>query len=449
MIHFSDTESLLIQALHDSPDEIILSIAANSHTSLYENAERRMIQALKEGDYAMVYSHYDERLLADGTVRKHPCIQMQEGSLRDDFDFGAVVCISRSKLCDALDMETARELAMLPDGGWYALRLLLTEKYGAESIKLLPEYLYCSMKIDTRKSGEMQHDYLDPRNSIYQEAMQKCVLRYLHNTNALAPSEKQKINPDIEWKGPEASIIIPVRNRVSTIKDAVDSALAQKTDFPYNVIVIDNGSTDGTTEKLREYTDPQLHVIYLTGNEGLNIGGCWNRAVCSEQCGKFAVQLDSDDMYSGTDTLQLIIEKFRKEKCAMVIGTYMMTDFNLKPIPPGKIDHSEWTDKHGADNALRINGLGAPRAFYTPLLRQILLPNTSYGEDYAVGLRLSRDFRIGRIYDVIYYCRRWEGNSDADLSPDQVNSNNYYKDTLRTLELRARRVCNAIHRNEE
>ncbi len=325
------------------------------------------------------------------------------------------------------------------DGGWYAMRLRLS-LYG--SIQLLPEFLYTVEKIDYRKSGQKQHDYVDPRNRQYQIEMEQTLTNHLKLINAIAPAEKKEVDIDNAEFDIEASVIIPVRNRVNTIKDAVTSALSQHTDFDYNVIVVDNASTDGTSELLTSIDDSRLHVVRLNGSEGMGIGGCWNLAVLDSRCGRFAVQLDSDDVYSSDETLQKIVDKFRKEKCAMVIGSYMMTDFEMNPIPPGKIDHAEWTDDNGANNALRINGLGAPRAFFTPLFRQILLPNTSYGEDYAMGIRLSRDYKIGRIYDVLYNCRRWEGNSDAALSVEKVNANNFYKDFLRTCELEARMQIN-------
>ena len=329
-------------------------------------------------------------------------------------------------------------------GALYDLRLRM------KKIVHVNEYLYTEIETDNRKSGEKQFDYVDPRNRDVQIVMEKICTEHLKRIGAyLEPVFKE---PDAEALGvvrgedglPEgcpvtASVVIPVYNRVRTVRDAVESALAQKCDFSFNVIVVDNHSTDGTTELLEEIASEDNRLVHIVpAKYDLGIGGCWNLAVHNEHCGEYAVQLDSDDVYSGPDTLAKIVEAFREQRCAMVVGTYQMTDFNMNPIPPGIIDHKEWTETNGRNNALRINGLGAPRAFWTPLLRRINLPNTSYGEDYALGLRISREYRIGRIYDVLYCCRRWEGNSDAALDIEKVNANNLYKDRIRTWELEAR-----------
>lgn len=431
MYKFENIKLLYTHVLDSVDKDYVLMQIGKRNVSLDSWVEQRMINIAEQTNASIVYSHYREKN-NDGTIENHPCIAYQSGSLRDDFDFGDVVLINTDILIgeciDLLDKEWL-------DGGWYAMRLRLS-LYGP--IQLLPEFLYTVEKIDYRKSGQKQHDYVDPRNRQYQIEMEQTLTNHLKLINAIAPVEKKEVDIKNEEFDIEASVIIPVRNRVNTIKDAVISALSQHTDFDYNVIVVDNASTDGTSELLASIDDKRLHVVKLNDNEGMGIGGCWNLAVLDSRCGRFAVQLDSDDVYSSDETLQKIVDKFREEKCAMVIGSYMMTDFEMNPIPPGKIDHAEWTDDNGANNALRINGLGAPRAFYTPLFRQILLPNTSYGEDYAMGIRLSRDYKIGRIYDVLYYCRRWEGNSDAALSIDKVNANNFYKDFLRTCELEAR-----------
>lgn len=435
MYKFENIKSLYTHVLDSVDKDYVLVQIGKRIVALDSWAEQRMINVAEQTNASIVYSHYREKI-DDGTIENHPCIAYQSGSLRDDFDFGDVVLINTDILIgeciDLLDKEWL-------DGGWYAMRLRLS-LYG--SIQLLPEFLYTVEKIDYRKSGQKQHDYVDPRNRQYQIEMEQTLTNHLKLINAIAPAEKKEVDIDNAEFDIEASVIIPVRNRVNTIKDAVTSALSQHTDFDYNVIVVDNASTDGTSELLTSIDDSRLHVVRLNGSEGMGIGGCWNLAVLDSRCGRFAVQLDSDDVYSSDETLQKIVDKFRKEKCAMVIGSYMMTDFEMNPIPPGKIDHAEWTDDNGANNALRINGLGAPRAFFTPLFRQILLPNTSYGEDYAMGIRLSRDYKIGRIYDVLYNCRRWEGNSDAALSVEKVNANNFYKDFLRTCELEARMQIN-------
>ena len=378
----------------------------------------------------MLYA--DHYKMVDGQRKKHPLIACQKGALRDDFDFGSVLVFKSSSFRRAVRaMETDYEF-----GALYDIRLRM------KNIVHVNEYLYTEIETDNRKSGEKQFDYVDPRNRAVQIEMEKVCTEHLKRIGAwLEPKFKE---PDInEFAGTPfevtATVVIPVFNRVRTVKDAVESALSQKCDFPYNVIVVDNHSTDGTTELLNEIAAADGRLVHIIpAKHDLGIGGCWNLAVHHGLCGEYAVQLDSDDVYSGPDTLQKIVDAFREQKCAMVVGTYQMTDFDMNPIPPGIIDHREWTEDNGRNNALRINGLGAPRAFWTPLLRNINLPNTSYGEDYALGLRISREYRIGRIYDVLYCCRRWDGNSDAALNIDKVNANNQYKDRIRTWELEAR-----------
>ena len=386
----------------------------------------RFIAVAEDTKADMLYAdHYE---LIDGQRRKHPLIECQAGALRDDFDFGSVLVFRTSSFRRAVR-------AMDNDYEWgalYDLRLRM------KKIVHVNEYLYTEVETDTRKSGEKQFDYVDPKNRAVQIEMEQICTEHLKRIGAyLEPKFK-----DVEFTGGfpvTASVVISVYNRVRTVKDAVESALSQKCDFPFNVIVVDNHSTDGTTQLLEEIAAKDDRLIHIVpAKYDLGIGGCWNLAVHDEACGEFAVQLDSDDVYSGTDTLAKIVSAFREQNCAMVVGTYQMTDFDMQPIPPGVIDHREWTEENGRNNALRINGLGAPRAFWTPLLRTINLPNTSYGEDYALGLRISREYRIGRIYDVLYCCRRWEGNSDAALDIERVNANNLYKDRIRTWELAAR-----------
>ena len=403
----------------------------------------RILAIAEDTKADMLYAdHYQLVNTEDsGPVRKkHPLIDCQKGALRDDFDFGSILVFRSSAFRRAVK-------AMTEDYSWgalYDLRLRM------KKIVHVNEYLYTEIETDNRKSGEKQFDYVDPRNRDVQIEMEKICTEHLKRIGAyLEPVFKE---PDAEALGvvrgedglPEgcpvtASVVIPVYNRVRTVRDAVESALAQKCDFSFNVIVVDNHSTDGTTELLEEMASEDSRLVHIVpAKYDLGIGGCWNLAVHNEHCGEYAVQLDSDDVYSGPDTLSKIVTAFREQKCAMVVGTYQMTDFNMNPIPPGIIDHKEWTETNGRNNALRINGLGAPRAFWTPLLRRINLPNTSYGEDYALGLRISREYRIGRIYDVLYCCRRWEGNSDAALDIEKVNANNLYKDRIRTWELEAR-----------
>ncbi len=406
----------------------------------------RIISVAQDTDADMLYAdHYDTS--SQFTSRPHPLIDCQEGALRDDFDFGSVLVFRTTSFRRAVRaMETERSW-----GALYDLRLRM------KNIVHINEFLYAEVETDNRKSGQKQFDYVDPKNRQVQIEMEEICTEHLKRIGAwlepvfrdatagsLRSAETENTAATAEVSYPvTASVIIPVYNRARTIRDAVQSALSQQCDFPYNVIVVDNHSTDGTTEILEELSAENQSLIHLVPQRNdLKIGGCWNLAVHSSHCGEYAVQLDSDDVYSGPDTLSKVIAIFRKEKCAMVVGTYMMTDFDMKPIPPGVIDHKEWTEENGRNNALRINGLGAPRAFWTPLLRTINLPNTSYGEDYALGLRISREYRIGRIYDVIYYCRRWEGNSDAALDISRVNANNLYKDRIRTWELQARIAMN-------
>lgn len=414
---------------------------------LYPHALRRMRQIAEDTDASLVYANYHD-LLDDGTLRPHPVIEYQIGSVRDDFDFGPVVLLNIADVLNATDDFNEEESAM-PDGGWYALRLRLST---INMLVNIPEYLYSARIADRRKSGEKQHDYVNPRAREYQQVMEQVLSDHLYEIDSLVAPEpirldyaKEETGMLMEQERPfscEASVIIPVRNRVRTIGDAVASALAQQTGFDFNVIVVDNGSTDGTSELLDSFQDPRLHVLRPAAEEQLGIGGCWNRAIDSDYCGRFAVQLDSDDLYADTDVLQRIVDTFRREGCAMVVGSYTLTDFGLRTLPPGLIDHREWTAENGANNALRVNGFGAPRAFYTPLVRQILFPNVSYGEDYAMCLRISREYAVGRIYESLYNCRRWEGNSDADLSQEKVNDHNLYKDFLRSQEIIARSLIN-------
>ena len=398
-----------------------------------EDALARMKRVADDTGALMVYA--DHYVVKDGIREAHPLIDLQEGALRDDFDFGTVTLVRT----DVLREFTERQSREYEYAALYAFRLYMQRK---GLIFHLNEYLYTSEMLDMRKSGEKQFDYVNPRNREVQIEMEQAVTEHLTIIGALVDNKKYKEPQFTLGDFPvEASVIIPVFNREKTIADAVRSALSQEASFEYNVIVVDNHSTDNTGKILREISDPRL-VVIVPERTDLGIGGCWNEAVYSKSCGRFAVQLDSDDLYSGPDTLQRIVDCFHEQRTGMVIGTYRMCDFDLQTLPPGIIDHREWTDDNGANNALRINGLGAPRAFFTPLLREVGFPNTSYGEDYALGLWFSRTYRIGRIYDELYLCRRWGGNSDADLSIDKLNRNNSYKDKLRTIELLARKKMN-------
>jgi len=394
------------------------------------NTLERFLRVADDTDAVMVYA--DHYKMVEDKMEKHPVIDYQSGSLRDDFDFGSLWCIKAQALADYIAQPDREEYQF---AALYDLRLYLSR---VGEIFHLNEFLYSEAELDTRKSGEKQFDYVNPRNREVQIEMEKACTQHLGKVGALIDTTFYRQpdfgEQDFEY---EASVIIPVFNREKTVADAVKSALGQKANFKFNVIVVNNHSTDRTGEILDELKADNLIQI-VPERTDLGIGGCWNEAINSSFCGKFAVQLDSDDLYSSPKTLQKIVDAFYKQKAAMIIGSYRMCDFDLNTLPPGLIDHKEWTDENGCNNALRINGLGAPRAFFTPLVRQIQFPNTSYGEDYALGLAFSRRYRIGRIYDELYLCRRWGGNSDAALSVEKVNANNLYKDRLRTMELKAR-----------
>ena len=426
----SSSKTMQMIALHANSPYVLLYTKTNP-LDLGYNALPRFIDYLSVSGTGMVFADHYQMINGERTV--HPVTDYQLGSVRDDFDFGSVLLFKRDTFLQAVS-EVRKQPSYLY-AGLYALRLALTRFSQLVHIR---EYLYTEEEDDLRKSGEKQFDYVDPRNRNVQLEREQAFTHYLKDIQAyLKPSNRTIDLQEGDFKN-EASVIIPVRNRVRTIEDAIKSVLQQETDFPFNLIIIDNHSTDGTGEIIEKFTQDPRVIHLIPERSDLGIGGCWNLGIDHAECGRFAVQLDSDDLYSGPTTLQTIINKFRSEGCAMVIGSYRMTNFNLETLPPGVIDHKEWTDENGHNNALRINGLGAPRAFFTPLLRKIRVPNTSYGEDYALGLAFSRNYRLGRIYDVLYLCRRWEGNSDAALSIEKVNKNNAYKDSLRTLEIRCR-----------
>ena len=368
---------------------------------------------------------------ADGKQTNAPVIDYQFGSLRDDFNFGSVLLFNTSKLKKA----ACRMKCNYNFAGLYDLRLKLSQKADLVHIN---EYLYSEVENDTRKSGEKIFDYVDPKNRNRQIEMEAACTEHLKEIGGYLKPEFKQIEFSAGNFEYEASVIIPVRNRIRTIRDAIRSVLDQKTDFKFNLIIIDNHSTDGTTEAIDEYKNDERLIHIIPERNDLGIGGCWNMGVHHPKCGKFAVQLDSDDVYADENTLATMVRAFYEQNCAMVVGTYMMTDFNMNMIAPGIIDHKEWTPDNGRNNALRINGLGAPRAFYTPVLREVKVPNTSYGEDYALGLNFSRQYQIGRVYDVVYNCRRWDDNSDASLDIVKMNGHNLYKDRIRTWELQAR-----------
>lgn len=410
---------------------ILLNISGREVTITDEAAER-MKQFAQTSGAGMVYSDYVKTMGADA-IAPAPLIDIQAGSLRDDFDFGALVLLTPAGIDTYLESQGAE----FKTAGFYQMRLTIQRSL---PIVRIPQPYYTIAKTDFRTSGQKQFDYVNPRNRDVQIEMEAACTEHLKLIDGyLKPGAGQKVD-STEGSFPIlASVIIPVRNRERTIADAVKSALSQKLDGTFNVIVVDNHSTDGTTQILQDLAKSDSRIVHIIPERtDLGIGGCWNLAVNDSRCGRYAVQLDSDDLYSGPDTIQKVVNKFREGGYSMVIGSYRMCNFNLETLPPGIIDHREWTDENGPNNALRINGLGAPRAFYTPVVRQIGFPNVSYGEDYAVAIRIAGEYRIGRIFDELYLCRRWEGNSDAALSPEKVNANNLYKDSLRTAELQRR-----------
>lgn len=395
----------------------------------------RFVQVAEETGAGMVYSDFRE--IEGDVITPHPVNDYQFGSVRDDFDFGPLVLIRVDALKKAVD---AFEKSF-NHAGFYDVRLRISQDY---ELVCISEFLYNTIATDTRSSGEKMFDYVDPKNRSVQIEMEEAFTQHLKAIGAYLEPVFDEVQEE-EYDGPvEASVVIPVRNRERTIRDAVESVLIQKVDTDFNLIVVDNYSTDGTTEILKELAqrDKRLKHI-IPQRKDLGIGGCWNEAVFSSYCGKYAIQLDSDDTYKDETTIQRILDVFRKEKCAMVVGSYMMTDINLNEIPPGIIDHREWTPENGRNNAIRINGLGAPRAFYTPVYRRIRIPNVSYGEDYAMGLAVSRNYQIGRIYEPVYCVRRWDDNTDASLDIPKQNAHNAYKDKIRTFELKARQQKNA------
>ncbi|MDD3038448.1 DUF4922 domain-containing protein [Bacteroides sp.] len=426
--NFLSTEAMKAIAAHsDAPYTLLYT--KPTELRLGQFALERMVQVIEMTQAGIVYADHFQQI--DGVQKTAPVIDYQFGSLRDDFDFGSLLLFQSNAFKKAaMASEEDYQYA-----GIYDLRLKISQKHKLEHIN---EYLYTEVENDNRESGEKQFDYVNPKNREVQIEMEQVCTNHLKAIGGYLYPEFEQVNFSSVSFEYEASVIIPVRNRIRTIKDAVRSALCQQASFPFNVIVIDNHSTDGTTEALHEFSTDKRLIHVIPERKDLGIGGCWNEGIHHEKCGKFAIQLDSDDVYKDEHTLQIMVDAFYQQNCAMVIGTYMMTDFDMNEIAPGIIDHKEWTSENGRNNALRINGLGAPRGFYTPLLREINVPNTSYGEDYALGLRISRDYQIGRVYDVVYLCRRWEGNSDAALLIEKVNQNNIYKDRLRSWELNNR-----------
>lgn len=422
---------VILEAASLAQAEYALLWVKESDVRLVDLALERMLQVADDTGAVMVYADRFN-ILPGGETVEAPVIDCQEGALRDDFDFGQLLLLRTSALKEAAaGMDRDFRFA-----GLYDLRLRLSRIGRLEHVS---EYLYYDMETDLRKSGEKQFDYVDPRNREVQLEMEYALTEHLKAVGAYLEPRFREVDLSEGDFRYEASVVIPCRNRARTVGEAIRSALSQTTDFPYNVIVVDDNSTDGSVDVIRSFADdPRL--VYIAQDDSYHaIGGNWNAAVHHPLCGRFAIQLDSDDTYFDDTTVQKFVDAFREQRCAMVIGTYRMTDYEMNTLPPGVIDHREWTPDNGRNNALRINGLGAPRAFWTPLLREINFPVTKYGEDYAVALRISREYQIGRIYDVVYNCRRWDGNSDAALDIRQVNANNLYKDRIRTWELLARK----------
>jgi hypothetical protein len=419
--------SVMLQIAHYTKAPYALLAMHNTPSEPGSFAAGRLVQVAENSGATMVYADYRE--VKNNRETQHPVTEYQQGSLRDDFNFGPVQ-LFRSDVLKSFRAEDFRY------AGYYSLRLHASR---LGEIVHIPEVLSAMVETDLRKSGEKQFDYVSSGARDKQIEMEEACTYHLKKIGAfLSPPFKEADLSEGVFPV-EASVIIPVRNREKTIRDAVESVLMQKTRFSFNLIVVDNYSADGTTEILEDYARRGKLVHVIPERKDLGIGGCWNEGIFHELCGRFAVQLDSDDLYAGEHTLQAIVDKFYEEKCAMVVGSYRMTNFNLEEIPPGVIDHREWTPNNGPNNALRINGLGAPRAFFTPVLREIKVPNVSYGEDYAVGLAISRTWRIGRIYEPVYLCRRWEDNTDASLDIARLNAHNRYKDRIRSIELMVRK----------
>jgi hypothetical protein len=426
----------LNQLVQKNTNDYVLFLTSPEQIELGPNTLQRMMEVAEDTGAGMVYADYWE--VKNGTRSDHPVNDYLFGSIRDNFDFGSMILYSTAALNFAM-----RKYGPVPScehAGFYDIRLKVSIDH---ELFHLQEFLYAKVETDLRKTGEKLFDYVDPRNVAYQKEMEAVATQHLKNIGAYLVPKFEKIPEDSTAYPVEASVFIPVRNRVNTISDAVKSVLSQKTNFSFNILVVDNYSTDGTAAVLADLTaaNPQVKHI-IPARTDLGIGGCWNEGLFSSHCGRFIVQLDSDDIYSGTDTLQRIVNAFRAGEYGSVIGSYTLVNMKLEELPPGLIDHKEWTPENGRNNALRINGLGAPRAFRTGILRQSGFPNTSYGEDYAAVLRMSRKFQIGRVYENVYLCRRWEGNTDAALSLPAANRHDYYKDKIRTIEIMARQKMN-------
>jgi hypothetical protein len=434
--HFFSGDTIK-RVIEKASTKYLMFINGNRIVEITGNSVEKFISEAQKLNAGWVYSDYNEKEAK--RIFPHLLIDYQIGSIRDDFDFGAAFLINADLVRNCLpDLNSIKNKLIY--SGLYDLRLTISRK---STLLRIPEFLYSIQIAEASSESQKMFEYVDPKNRQVQIEMEQVAAHHLKEIDAyIKPANKILVRFENNFTC-EASVVIPVKNRVDTIGDAITSALTQKAQFSFNVLIVDNHSDDGTTEKINNISTKDERVIHLIPQRNdLGIGGCWNEAIFHPDCGKFAVQLDSDDLYSDENTLQKIVNKFYEENCAMVIGSYKLTDFNLKEIPPGLIDHREWTDENGHNNALRINGLGAPRAFYTPIIREVKFPNVSYGEDYAVALANSRQYKIGRVYELVYLCRRWEGNTDTSLSIEKQNANNFYKDLLRTKEIELRQELN-------
>ncbi len=425
-----------LKAISDETDsEYMLILLKPEEVDFGRFSLNRFFEVAEQTGAGLLYSDFYR--LENNSLSPNHLIDYQVGSIRDDFDFGEVVVIRKS----ALEKFLSGSEPDLIHSGFYSLRLFISRNY---DIRRIPEFLYTIRSTTDGGADKKQFDYLNPHNRILQIEMEEAATNHLKLIGAYLEPVFSGVNITDQDFAYTASVIIPVKNREKTIAEAINSAVNQTTNFPFNVIVVDNHSTDNTTDILKELCSKHSRIVHLIpASTSLSIGGCWNEAVLNEHCGKYTVQLDSDDLYADQHTLQKIINVFSEEKCAMVIGSYRLTDIKKNEIPPGIIDHREWSRSNGRNNALRINGLGAPRAFYTPVLRENKFPDVSYGEDYAVALAISRKYEISRIYEPLYICRRWEGNSDSQLTAEKRNEFNFYKDSLRTYEIKARQKLNA------
>lgn len=431
-----DSGSVLRLVIEKLTGDYVLFMDGDNEIRLGQYALERMMDVAEQTGAGMVYADH----LAHGQsgLTDRPAIDYQFGSIRDDFAFGPLRLVSRKALEDA-----TRRHGPPADVRWsaqYDLRLKLSVDH---ALLRLPEFLYTVVEDQSRNQHEQHFAYVDPRNVDVQLEREQVATGHLKRIGAYLEPRFEPVPQPSERFEVEASVVIPVRNREKTIVDAVKSALSQATSFPFNVIIVDNHSTDRTTQILCDLAAGDSRVVHIVPTRtDLGIGGCWNEAVASTRCGRYVVQLDSDDLYNGPNALAIMVNELKKGPYAMVVGSYRIVDFDLNELPPGLIDHREWTRDNGRNNVLRVNGFGAPRAFDASLLRRYPLPNVSYGEDYAVGLRFCRRYEVGRVWEPVYLCRRWSGNTDAALPIVKANQYNTYKDRLRTIEILARQEMN-------